>query len=220
MSTFLGSTVVCLAFGVATTSKCSETLVGFCYSNTALITGMKHTLTHTHTCSDSAFRVKWSGCKVDFLLNVTWQRTLLPVPCCLSRPETQQKAPVSAPPPPPPPPPPPEPEGPPEPEEEILGSDDEEQEDPADYCKGETMMPQNRSIQGSSQGLLCHTQLQSDPPVSAPVCKFLLCPPPVLIAIKMTCMIVRTPAAQGYLPDNQVLCGRCAVRPIFITQLH
>uniref|UniRef100_A0A674N481 non-specific serine/threonine protein kinase n=1 Tax=Takifugu rubripes TaxID=31033 RepID=A0A674N481_TAKRU len=52
------------------------------------------------------------------------------------RPETQQKAPVSAPPPPPPPPPPPEPEGPPEPEEEILGSDDEEQEDPADYCKG------------------------------------------------------------------------------------
>uniref|UniRef100_A0A674MV77 non-specific serine/threonine protein kinase n=1 Tax=Takifugu rubripes TaxID=31033 RepID=A0A674MV77_TAKRU len=51
-------------------------------------------------------------------------------------PETQQKAPVSAPPPPPPPPPPPEPEGPPEPEEEILGSDDEEQEDPADYCKG------------------------------------------------------------------------------------
>uniref|UniRef100_A0A674NC04 non-specific serine/threonine protein kinase n=1 Tax=Takifugu rubripes TaxID=31033 RepID=A0A674NC04_TAKRU len=63
-------------------------------------------------------------------------RTLLPVPCCLSRPETQQKAPVSAPPPPPPPPPPPEPEGPPEPEEEILGSDDEEQEDPADYCKG------------------------------------------------------------------------------------
>ncbi|KAG5830652.1 hypothetical protein ANANG_G00312930 [Anguilla anguilla] len=25
---------------------------------------------------------------------------------------------------------------PPEPEEEILGSDDEEQEDPADYCKG------------------------------------------------------------------------------------
>lgn len=26
--------------------------------------------------------------------------------------------------------------GPPEPEEEILGSDDEEQEDPADYCKG------------------------------------------------------------------------------------
>ncbi|KAI4824939.1 hypothetical protein KUCAC02_020651 [Chaenocephalus aceratus] len=52
------------------------------------------------------------------------------------RPETQQKAPVTAPPPPPPPPPPPEPAGPPEPEEEILGSDDEEQEDPADYCKG------------------------------------------------------------------------------------
>ncbi|OXB71837.1 UNVERIFIED_CONTAM: hypothetical protein H355_015591, partial [Colinus virginianus] len=53
-----------------------------------------------------------------------------------SRPEPQQKAP-SAPPPPPPPPPPPLPEPtPPEPEEEILGSDDEEQEDPADYCKG------------------------------------------------------------------------------------
>uniref|UniRef100_A0A6I8P2N3 non-specific serine/threonine protein kinase n=1 Tax=Ornithorhynchus anatinus TaxID=9258 RepID=A0A6I8P2N3_ORNAN len=52
------------------------------------------------------------------------------------RPEPQQKAP-SAPPPPPPPPPPPLPEPrPPEPEEEILGSDDEEQEDPADYCKG------------------------------------------------------------------------------------
>ncbi|XP_026774766.3 SRSF protein kinase 2 isoform X1 [Pangasianodon hypophthalmus] len=53
------------------------------------------------------------------------------------RPETQQKVP-SAPPPPPPPPPPPQPEpvAPPEPEEEILGSDDEEQEDPADYCKG------------------------------------------------------------------------------------
>uniref|UniRef100_A0A3Q3T1H5 non-specific serine/threonine protein kinase n=1 Tax=Mastacembelus armatus TaxID=205130 RepID=A0A3Q3T1H5_9TELE len=55
---------------------------------------------------------------------------------CIKMPETQQKAPVSAPPPPPPPPPPPEPAGPPEPEEEILGSDDEEQEDPADYCKG------------------------------------------------------------------------------------
>ncbi|KAM4676158.1 SRSF protein kinase 2 isoform 6-T6 [Discoglossus pictus] len=50
------------------------------------------------------------------------------------RPEPQQKA-LSAPPPPPPPPPLPEP-APPEPEEEILGSDDEEQEDPADYCKG------------------------------------------------------------------------------------
>ncbi|XP_066448054.1 SRSF protein kinase 2 isoform X3 [Eleutherodactylus coqui] len=50
------------------------------------------------------------------------------------RPEAQQKVP-SAPPPPPPPPPLPEP-APPEPEEEILGSDDEEQEDPADYCKG------------------------------------------------------------------------------------
>uniref|UniRef100_A0A3Q3N3A2 non-specific serine/threonine protein kinase n=1 Tax=Mastacembelus armatus TaxID=205130 RepID=A0A3Q3N3A2_9TELE len=60
-----------------------------------------------------------------------------PISCVPSHgPETQQKAPVSAPPPPPPPPPPPEPAGPPEPEEEILGSDDEEQEDPADYCKG------------------------------------------------------------------------------------
>lgn len=49
------------------------------------------------------------------------------------RPEPQQKAPSA--PPPPPPPPLPEPT-PPEPEEEILGSDDEEQEDPADYCKG------------------------------------------------------------------------------------
>ncbi|XP_078091795.1 SRSF protein kinase 2-like isoform X2 [Mustelus asterias] len=48
------------------------------------------------------------------------------------RPEAQQKAPAA---PPPPPPPLPEPV-PPEPEEEILGSDDEEQEDPADYCKG------------------------------------------------------------------------------------
>ncbi|XP_063783093.1 SRSF protein kinase 2 isoform X1 [Pseudophryne corroboree] len=52
----------------------------------------------------------------------------------VSRPEAQQKAPT-APPLPPPPPPLPEP-APPEPEEEILGSDDEEQEDPADYCKG------------------------------------------------------------------------------------
>uniref|UniRef100_A0A674B3B5 non-specific serine/threonine protein kinase n=1 Tax=Salmo trutta TaxID=8032 RepID=A0A674B3B5_SALTR len=61
----------------------------------------------------------------------------LSLPLSLSiRPETQQKAPVSAPPLPPPPPPPPEPAIPPEPEEEILGSDDEEQEDPADYCKG------------------------------------------------------------------------------------
>lgn len=58
--------------------------------------------------------------------------------CCVHRPDTQQKAPVTAPPPPPPPPPPPEPAGPPEPEEEILGSDDEEQEDPADYCKGQS----------------------------------------------------------------------------------
>ncbi|XP_018108149.1 SRSF protein kinase 2 isoform X3 [Xenopus laevis] len=50
------------------------------------------------------------------------------------KPEAQQKVP-SVPPPPPPPPPLPEP-SPPEAEEEILGSDDEEQEDPADYCKG------------------------------------------------------------------------------------
>nr|XP_036859471.1 SRSF protein kinase 2 isoform X7 [Manis javanica] len=49
------------------------------------------------------------------------------------KPEPQQKAPLVPPPPPPPPPPDPTP---PEPEEEILGSDDEEQEDPADYCKG------------------------------------------------------------------------------------
>ncbi|XP_056429511.1 SRSF protein kinase 2 isoform X5 [Hyla sarda] len=46
------------------------------------------------------------------------------------KPEAQQKVPSA-----PPPPPLPEP-APPEPEEEILGSDDEEQEDPADYCKG------------------------------------------------------------------------------------
>ncbi|XP_042610623.1 SRSF protein kinase 3-like isoform X7 [Cyprinus carpio] len=53
------------------------------------------------------------------------------------RPDTQKvpSAPHS-PPPPPPPPPPPEPVALPETEEEILGSDDEEQEDPADYCKG------------------------------------------------------------------------------------
>ncbi|XP_051978461.1 SRSF protein kinase 3-like isoform X2 [Xyrauchen texanus] len=50
------------------------------------------------------------------------------------RPDTQKVP--SAPPPAPPTPPPPEPAAPPEPEEEILGSDDEEQEDPADYCKG------------------------------------------------------------------------------------
>ncbi|XP_051548598.1 SRSF protein kinase 3-like isoform X1 [Myxocyprinus asiaticus] len=50
------------------------------------------------------------------------------------RPNTQKVP--SAPPPAPPTPPPPEPAAPPEPEEEILGSDDEEQEDPADYCKG------------------------------------------------------------------------------------
>ncbi|EPQ05660.1 Serine/threonine-protein kinase SRPK2 [Myotis brandtii] len=52
-------------------------------------------------------------------------------------PEPQQKAPLVPPPPPPPPPPPLPDPTPPEPEEEILGSDDEEQEDPADYCKGE-----------------------------------------------------------------------------------
>lgn len=65
-----------------------------------------------------------------------WPDPSLSVISFTSRPEPQQKAP-SAPPPPPPPPPPPLPEPtPPEPEEEILGSDDEEQEDPADYCKG------------------------------------------------------------------------------------
>ncbi|XP_052029034.1 SRSF protein kinase 2 isoform X9 [Apodemus sylvaticus] len=52
------------------------------------------------------------------------------------KPEPQQKAPLVPPPPPPPPPPPLPDPAPPEPEEEILGSDDEEQEDPADYCKG------------------------------------------------------------------------------------
>ncbi|XP_075414638.1 SRSF protein kinase 2 isoform X2 [Tenrec ecaudatus] len=52
------------------------------------------------------------------------------------KPEPQQKAPLVPPPPPPPPPPPLPDPTPPEPEEEILGSDDEEQEDPADYCKG------------------------------------------------------------------------------------
>ncbi|XP_058513401.1 SRSF protein kinase 2 isoform X1 [Ochotona princeps] len=51
-------------------------------------------------------------------------------------PEPQPKAPLVPPPPPPPPPPPLPDPTPPEPEEEILGSDDEEQEDPADYCKG------------------------------------------------------------------------------------
>ncbi|XP_066210431.1 SRSF protein kinase 2 isoform X2 [Saccopteryx leptura] len=52
------------------------------------------------------------------------------------KPEPQQKPPLVPPPPPPPPPPPLPDPTPPEPEEEILGSDDEEQEDPADYCKG------------------------------------------------------------------------------------
>uniref|UniRef100_A0A8C2ETJ4 non-specific serine/threonine protein kinase n=1 Tax=Cyprinus carpio TaxID=7962 RepID=A0A8C2ETJ4_CYPCA len=56
---------------------------------------------------------------------------------CVCRPDTQKvpSAPHS-PPPPPPPSPPPEPVALPETEEEILGSDDEDQEDPADYCKG------------------------------------------------------------------------------------
>uniref|UniRef100_A0A8C1D3C2 non-specific serine/threonine protein kinase n=1 Tax=Cyprinus carpio carpio TaxID=630221 RepID=A0A8C1D3C2_CYPCA len=56
---------------------------------------------------------------------------------CVCRPDTQKvpSAPHSTPPPPPPPPP-PEPVALPETVEEILGSDDEEQEDPADYCKG------------------------------------------------------------------------------------
>lgn len=154
---------------------------------------------------------------MDFPVNITWQDILQPVPCCVSRPETQQKAPVSTPPPPPPPLPPPEQAGPPEPEEEILGSDDEEQEDPADYCKGQTDRAKAICLI-PIQGLVCHTQLQSDSPVSAPVCKFLLCPPTVLIAIKMTCMIVVTPVSQGYLLDIQVLCSGCAVGLIFITQ--
>lgn len=68
------------------------------------------------------------------------------------------------------------------------------------------------------QGLVCHTPLQSDSPVSAPVCKFLLCPPTVLKAIKMTWMIVVTQVSQGYLLDIQVLCSGCAVGLIFITQ--
>ncbi|XP_064512835.1 SRSF protein kinase 2 isoform X4 [Pseudopipra pipra] len=69
--------------------------------------------------------------KTELLMSVNSEKSSSP-----ERPEPQQKAP-SAPPPPPPPPPPPLPEPtPPEPEEEILGSDDEEQEDPADYCKG------------------------------------------------------------------------------------
>lgn len=152
-------------------------------------------------------------------MNISWQVILLPVLCCVSRPETQQKAPVTAPPPPPPPPPPPEPAGPPEPEEEILGSDDEEQEDPADYCKGQTAIPPKPMRPIPIQGLVCHTQLQSDSPVSAPVCRSLLCPPTVLTAVKMTCMIVVTTMSQGYLLDIQVLCRGCAVGLIFMTQL-
>ncbi|XP_075766607.1 SRSF protein kinase 2 isoform X3 [Pelodiscus sinensis] len=69
--------------------------------------------------------------KIELLMSVNSEKS-----SSSERPEPQQKPP-SAPPPPPPPPPPPLPEpAPPEPEEEILGSDDEEQEDPADYCKG------------------------------------------------------------------------------------
>ncbi|XP_031794582.1 SRSF protein kinase 2 isoform X2 [Sarcophilus harrisii] len=69
--------------------------------------------------------------KIELLMSVNSEKS-----SSSERPEPQQKAP-SVPPPPPPPPPPPLPEpAPPEPEEEILGSDDEEQEDPADYCKG------------------------------------------------------------------------------------
>ncbi|XP_013931000.1 PREDICTED: mulatexin-like, partial [Thamnophis sirtalis] len=68
--------------------------------------------------------------KIELLMSVNSEKST-----SSERPEPQQKVP-SAPPPPPPPPPPPLPEPtPPEPEEEILGSDDEEQEDPADYCK-------------------------------------------------------------------------------------
>lgn len=69
------------------------------------------------------------------------------------------------------------------------------------------------------QGLVCHTQLQSDSPVSAPVCRFDLCPPTVLIAIKTACMIIVTAMSQGYLLDIQVLCSGCAVGLLFMTQI-
>uniref|UniRef100_A0A8V0Y823 SRSF protein kinase 2 n=1 Tax=Gallus gallus TaxID=9031 RepID=A0A8V0Y823_CHICK len=78
----------------------------------------------------------WQEGKGEELLCAVQKREEGGSPSLAFWPEPQQKAP-SAPPPPPPPPPPPLPEPtPPEPEEEILGSDDEEQEDPADYCKG------------------------------------------------------------------------------------
>ncbi|CAG08628.1 unnamed protein product, partial [Tetraodon nigroviridis] len=44
----------------------------------------------------------------------------------------------------------------PEPEEEILGSDDEEQEDPADYCKGQTETAPNPPAQTPSRSCLPH----------------------------------------------------------------
>ncbi|GAB5568460.1 SRSF protein kinase 2 isoform X13 [Prionailurus iriomotensis] len=69
--------------------------------------------------------------KIELLMSVNSEKS-----SSSERPEPQQKAPLVPPPPPPPPPPPLPDPTPPEPEEEILGSDDEEQEDPADYCKG------------------------------------------------------------------------------------
>ncbi|XP_021043982.1 SRSF protein kinase 2 isoform X1 [Mus pahari] len=69
--------------------------------------------------------------KIELLMSVNSEKS-----SSSERPEPQQKAPLVPPPPPPPPPPPLPDPAPPEPEEEILGSDDEEQEDPADYCKG------------------------------------------------------------------------------------
>ncbi|XP_073095087.1 SRSF protein kinase 2 isoform X2 [Manis javanica] len=76
-------------------------------------------------CRATAHKIKW---KIELLMSVNSEKS-----SSSERPEPQQKAPLVPPPPPPPPPPDPTP---PEPEEEILGSDDEEQEDPADYCKG------------------------------------------------------------------------------------
>ncbi|XP_076769277.1 SRSF protein kinase 2 isoform X7 [Arvicanthis niloticus] len=69
--------------------------------------------------------------KIELLMSVNSEKS-----SSSERPEPQQKAPLVPPPPPPPPPPPLPDPTPAEPEEEILGSDDEEQEDPADYCKG------------------------------------------------------------------------------------
>ncbi|KAF5912250.1 hypothetical protein HPG69_013417 [Diceros bicornis minor] len=72
--------------------------------------------------------------KIELLMSVNSEKS-----SSSERPEPQQKAPLVPPPPPPPPPPPLPDPTPPEPEEEILGSDDEEQEDPADYCKGDVL---------------------------------------------------------------------------------